>query len=241
MPVGLDADDRRPRILLLTARLEEYEFVLNGLDDFEEKLHQNHPYYRWTTSRVEVRMTHTGVGQQNVRDTLATLQGVLQPDLVLVAGTAGSLREDLGTMSLFIPTAVAHTASGEWLYPSTELLEWLRESAALPGQDEPVRTGPQLTADEGILAGDERRRLAEEHGAMAVDMETYHVVRRWVPFEDGEETTTLWAGLRVISDALDHEDPGGVLARQEPACERLGEHLLRFFEALEAPETWEAS
>lgn len=240
MPAGLDAEDRRPRILVLTARPEEFQVVVNGLDDLEEKLHQNHPYFRWTTPRVEVRITHTGVGRQNVRDTLATLQGVLQPDLVLVAGTAGSLREDLGTGSLFIPTAVSHTASEEWLYPSTELLDWMREAAALPRQNEPVRTGPQLTADEGIIAGEERRRLAEEHGAMAVDMETYHVVRRWVPLEDGEETTTLWAGLRVISDELNHDDPDEVLARQEPACERLGEHLLRFFEALEAPETWES-
>lgn len=232
----LEREDGVPRVLLLTARPEELRPALARLDAAQRKLHQNHPYHLWSTPRVEVRMSHTGVGKEAAARTLAALGGVLQPDFVLVTGTAGGLREDLEVGSLFFPTAVAEAGSDGWIYPSTEILEWLRAIAAPGDREETVRTGPQVTAEEGVLAREEREALARRHDAMAVDMETYHVVRRLVERSVNEEL--LWAGMRVISDGLDDGDPERVFAAQAPACERLGEHLARFFEALEAPETW---
>lgn len=237
MPEWAEGEDRVPRILLLTARPEEYRPALSALEDVDEKLHQNHPYHLWSTPRVEVRMTHTGVGEEAVLGTLSAIQGVLQPDLVLVAGTAGGLREDLAMGSPFLPTAVTASGTERWAYPSTEILEWLREIVAVDPGGEPVRTGPQVSVREPVVQRDERRRLAEWSGAMAVDMETFFVLRRLRERVTTEEFT--WAGLRVISDGLDDNDPEAVLEAQQPACKRLAHHLAAFFTALEAPETWE--
>lgn len=239
MPEWMQEEDRTPRVLLLTARPEELQPALRNLKGAEQKLHQNHPYHLWSTPRVQVRLTHTGVGKEASTRTLAALGGVLQPDFVLVAGTAGGLREDLEVGSLFFPTAVTEPGSEEWIYPSTEILEWLRTIAASRDRGGTVRAGPQVTAEEGVLGRKERQELARRHDAMAVDMETFYVLRRLQDFSTNEEL--LWAGMRVISDGLDDNHLEQVLARQEPACERLGEHLARFFAALEAPETWEGS
>lgn len=237
MPEWAEGEERVPRILLLTARPEEYRPALSALEDVDEKLHQNHPYHLWSTPRVEVRMTHTGVGEEAALATLSAIRGVLQPDLVLIAGTAGGLREDLARGSPFLPTAVTASGTERWAYPSTEILEWLRKIVTMEPGDEPVRTGPQVTVREAVVESEERRRLAEWSGAMAVDMETFFVLRRLRERITTEEFT--WAGLRVIADGLEEDDPEAVLAAQKPACERLAHHLAAFFAALAAPETWQ--
>lgn len=239
MSEPLQQEGRTPRVLLLAARPEELEPTLAGLDDLERRLHQNHPYHLWSTPRVEVRLTHTGVGEEAVVGTLAALQGVLQPDLVVVAGTAGGLREDMAVGSPFLPTAVTADDTERWAYPSTAMQEWLREIASRDAGEVPVRAGPQVSVREGVLEAARRRRLAERYGAMAVDMETFFVLRRLQARSATEGFT--WAGLRVISDGVEDRGLERVLTLQEAACERLGKHLLRFFEALRAPETWSAS
>lgn len=231
----LEREDGVPRVLLLTARPEELPSALGSLDGVTRKLHQNRPYHVWSTSRVEVRVLPTGVGRREVEETLADLGGVLQPDLVLVAGTAGGLGEDLDRGSLFLPTAVTAPGSADWLYPSTEILEWTREVVSLSERDEPVRSGPLVTVEDPVLAREDRETLSRDQGAMAVDMETFHAVRR-LTGRNGEPP--LWCGLRVISDGPDDEGLMRVIGLQEAACQRLGEHLVALFGALEAPETW---
>lgn len=234
MALPTETRDRAGRLLVCTARAEEYRSCLDRLEGFAGKLHQNRRYHLKSTPRFQIRLTHLGVGPDQVKRGLRKMEGVLRPDLLIVAGTAGSLTDDLGAGSLFLPTALIRRRTSNWLYPEEDVLHWLYEriigyTAEQPGDDEPpVRSGPLLTSGQPVLEPDERRQCREKYQCLAVDMESHPVVQH---FRDpGSDQPLLWCGLRVLSDDPGRADEAEVKNAQATAAARLGsvlEYLLK--------------
>lgn len=226
----LGEEDRQQRIVILTGRKAEYEQLLNG--SFDRKLVQNHPYWAQDRNDFQIRLSHLGIGKDQSEKSLGQLQSMLEGDLLIVAGTAGSLHGDLTSGDVFVPTALAPTDAVEWSHPDQELLHWLvglishseldlnREGT---DSNDNLRMGPMVTSPRPVIEPEQRDELRELTGAMAVDMESAHAVEE---FRQAQDEENQWLCLRVISDGTEIGDTKEAEALQKPACERLN-HLLQ--------------
>ena len=81
-----------------------------------------------------------------------------------------------------------------------------------------VHVGSLLTVDALVRTAKERRRLAEEHGAMAVDMETFAVAGVC------RQERIRFLSVRAISDTVDDELPDDIehLMQQQGLAGRAG-------------------
>jgi nucleoside phosphorylase len=111
------------------------------------------------------------------------------PKVVLCAGFSGALRPGRRVGDLVLATEVADTDGGVWpaTWPGELTGEWRP----------PLERGRILTAPALVSSPQEKRRLGEQHQAVAVDMESAVVARlcsqQGVPF----------GCLRAISDEVD--------------------------------------
>lgn len=219
--------DRADRVLVLTARSEEYRDGLEELESFAKKLHQNHPYYHRSNNRYQTRVLHLGVGPDQARRTLAKLDGVIQPDFLIVAGTAGSLSNDLSPGTFYLPTAVGNRGNSGWFYPEEDTLHWAYERLGMFDQEHPqsdtltVRTGPLVTSPTPVLKHDQRKQLRDSYQALAVDMETYPVIEHF----QSRSSSPGWVSVRVISDGPSTESRQQIEDRQESASRKLSKFL----------------
>ncbi len=149
-----------------------------------------------------VVVMETGVGAPRVRRAVewalsepVFLDVVLVPRVVICAGFAGALSDELGVGDVFVPNAVVDSDGCRW-------------PTMMRGSHGTLLTLPRMVGDPA-----EKRRLGEQYGAAAVDMESAAVARvcdeHGVPFgcvrviSDDVETalsprlTTLLAGERV--------------------------------------------
>ena len=122
----------------------------------------------------------TGVGGAMVRKTLDWLRAYELPPFVFMAGFAGALVEDLDVGDGVHVGAVVGP-------------DGVRREATLP-LDLPYRVGTLVTSDRMIGEPNEKRKLAETHHAIVVDMETSYVAS-WC-----EERGVPWGCVRVVSD-----------------------------------------
>lgn len=129
----------------------------------------------------------TGVGDERMRDALAWLLNgphvageIYRPRLLISAGFSGALHDDLRVGDLVLGTEVVAESGKRWSPVTPESIV--------------CRRGALLTAGRFVTRPEEKRALAERHGALAVDMESAVVAemcgRHGVPF----------CCLRVISD-----------------------------------------
>lgn len=132
----------------------------------------------------------TGVGEGRMRSAVEWLargpfvgQGAYRPRLVVSAGFSGALHESLRVGDLVLATEVMREAGDRW--PASPF----PESAGLVCQ-----RGVLLTSPRFITVPDEKRALAQCHGALAVDMESA------VAAELCHHHAIPFACLRVISD-----------------------------------------
>jgi adenosylhomocysteine nucleosidase len=145
-------------------------------------------------SWLPVLVVETGVGQASVTRVLDWLlakpkcDGVpCEPGLMLFAGFAGALSDArrLGDVVVVDEVVDEHGHAWKTTWPPLPL-----EGAWQP----PLHVGRLLTTDRLIASPDEKRRLGETHGAVAVDMESAlfaeRCARAGVPF----------GCVRVISD-----------------------------------------
>lgn len=221
-PLETTDDTRQQRVLVLTARSTEYETCLNN-NDFQEHLHQNHSYYRLESHEWDIRLTHTGVGPDSTRSTLNKLEGIVEPDFILIAGTAGGLSKDLDRDSLYLPTAVRSPDSTDWFHPETRILQWLMGvlQESLDG-DRTFRSGPLLSVEEPVTDPDNRRSLREKHQALAVDMETSPIVDY---FNNTPEELPGWGVIRVITDTPDDQSLERIKQNQSRGADLTGRVL----------------
>lgn len=224
----LSAEDRKQRIVVLTARKAEYEDVLS--DDFSQKLVQNHAYWAYDTDDFEVRISHTGVGPDQTEKTLGKLQSMLEGDLLVIAGTAGALHDDIEEGDVFVPTALAPTDAIEWEHPDQQLLHWMAGwltdfDFVADGEEDGeanLRMGPMVTSPRPVVDPEQREELQNLTGAMAVDMESAHVLDK---FDQSQDEADQWVGIRVISDGPDTPGEAEAEAQQPRACQRLNQLL----------------
>ena len=135
---------------------------------------------------LTVLALETGVGRQRIEQTMSWLLGrpVLGnvpygPRLVLAAGFAGALRQEHKVGDVILATEVVGPDGKCW--PAT----WPPELPA--GQwRPPLHRGRVLTVERLIADPAAKRSLGQQHGALAVDMESSvvadHCARHGVPF-----------------------------------------------------------
>jgi adenosylhomocysteine nucleosidase len=159
----------------------------------------------------EVVIVESGVGQKAAARATAEAIKFYQPRWVVSAGFAGGLTDELRRGHIVMADEIA-SAAGDRLAIGLKLD---RESlAATKG----LHVGRLLTVDALLREPAERRGLAQEHGAIAADMETFAVARvchtSGVPF----------LAVRIISDAVDDELPPEIehLLAQKSFASKLG-------------------
>jgi nucleoside phosphorylase len=217
-----DDQGRTPRLLILTARPDDYEGMISGRDT-DKRLHQNHPYHYMETPRGNLRLTHVGMGEEETRDTLRKLGGLLDPDFLLIAGTAGALKEDFSRQDVFLPTAVRDEPLEQWLHPPTDILQWatgiLRN---YPDHEFDFRSGPLYSSAEPIVEPTSREALHENTGALAVDMETCTILRNFVHEVDDPPA---WTVVRVLSDTFEDDSFNEIKENQSRASKQVSNIL----------------
>jgi nucleoside phosphorylase len=105
-----------------------------------------------------VEIVHTGVGQKSSERKINQFLKTNRPDFLISSGFAGSVAEDL--------------RAGELVFGRNFSDPQLLSAAQRGLGDQNVLTVKLFTIDAVIDSVAERRRIAREHGAAAVDMET---------------------------------------------------------------------
>jgi len=142
----------------------------------------------------EVAIVESGVGQQAAARATAEAIKFYQPKWIISAGFAGGLTEILRRGHIVMADEVANLA-GERLQVGLKLDP--ESLAGIKG----LHVGRLLTVDSILRNPTERRRLAEEQGAIAADMESFAVAQKC------RELGVPFLGIRIISDAVDDDLP----------------------------------
>jgi adenosylhomocysteine nucleosidase len=158
-----------------------------------------------------IAIVESGLGQPAAaRATQALIDGH-HPHWIISAGFAGGLVESLGAQDIFIANRLRN-------FDGVELDLDFRGPDSTASDTNSFHTGTLLTIDRIIDHPDEKRTLAQQHSADAVDMETWgvaEVCRR--------EKIPLLA-VRVISDTVDRKLPRDLehLVKQKTFAGRFG-------------------
>ncbi len=164
-----------------------------------------------------VEIFHTGVGEKVCRQRMARFLQDRQLDCLISAGFAGALDDQLGVGDLLL----ARNLSTADLSGTLDFLANL-----------PIHVANLLTVPSMIDSKEERNRIAQTTGAVAVDMETEFIARscaaHGVPL----------LSLRVISDTPCHllPAPASVLFDLDEQRTNLGR--LAFYVAKHPPAIW---
>jgi hypothetical protein len=149
---------------------------------------------------------------------LAPALTALRPSGMLVAGLAGGCAPDVITGDILVGSRVGSAGDRTWMTPDRNLEQ--RALAALTGAGLSHRVGPLLTVEGIVATPGAKADCWRVHGALAVDMESAHVLR-WAreaglpalavrAVADGPADTLPPALLRGI-DAAGRVRPAAVL------------------------------
>jgi len=145
---------------------------------------------------LSVLTVETGVGAANVQRALdwllakPTFERVsYEPNVLIFAGFAGALTPDLHIGDIVLADEVVDEQGQSWR------TTW---PAELPDErwTPPLHRGRLVSVDQLIGVPEEKRRLAEAHGAMAVDMESASFAARC------SRANMPFACVRAISDEV---------------------------------------
>ena len=158
-----------------------------------------------------VALVLSGPGREAAAQATEALLAGHQPQWVISAGLAGGLSPELRRQDILMADQLVDAAGNQ---RSIDLKVDPAALAATPG----VHVGRLLTADRIVRLPEEKLALGQQHGALAVDMETFAVAevcrRRQVRF----------LAVRVIHDTVDDCLPPDVenLLAQKTTAARLG-------------------
>ncbi len=158
-----------------------------------------------------ITLIRSGAGREKAATATEALIDGHRPGWVLSAGFAGGLRPELKRNDILMADHVADTAGGRLaidLKVDTDSLAKMPE----------VHVGRLLSTDRVIRLPGEKRTLGGEHGAMAVDMETFAVA------EVCRRREVRFLAVRVVIDTVDEELPPDVehLLSQKTVPGKLG-------------------
>ncbi|MGB8343194.1 MAG: hypothetical protein WCE51_16540 [Chthoniobacterales bacterium] len=156
----------------------------------------------------EVRVLHTGVGGEACRTEIDPFLDAQRFDFLISSGFAGGADPSLGVADLLLAEN----------FSDPDLLRRARSALI-------SRVAKLVTADRVIDSAAERARLAQEHGAAAIDMET-----EWIAQACAAREIPMLS-LRAISDTIAAPFPAPPevlfdLERQRTNPWRLTGHLL---------------
>jgi len=159
----------------------------------------------------EVVVVDGGVGQKAAARAAAEAIKFYQPKWVISAGFAGGLKEELRRGHIVMSDEVTN------LEGQSLTIEMSLDRQSLTGI-KGLHVGRLVTVDSILREPEERRRLAEQHQAMACDMESFSVV------EECKKRNVTCLVIRIISDAVDDELPPEIehLLKQKSLAGKLG-------------------
>jgi len=159
----------------------------------------------------EVVIVNSGVGQKAAARATAEAIKFYQPRWVISAGFAGGLTEELRRGHIVMAEEVVNLV-GQSLAVGMSLDP--QSLANIKG----LHVGRLLSVDSILREPQERRRLAEQHPAIACDMESFAVA------ETCRQQGVLCLAIRIISDAVDDELPPEIehLLKQKSLASKLG-------------------
>jgi len=157
----------------------------------------------------EVVIVESGVGGKAAARATAEAIKFYQPQWVVSAGFAGALDERLHRGHILMADEVANS-TGE------RLAVGMKINPQTAGKG--LHVGRLLTVNELVRTPEQRRRLADEHAAMACDMETFAVAKTCA------ERGVKLLSVRIISDAVEDELPPEIeaLLAQKTLVGKLG-------------------
>lgn len=145
-----------------------------------------------TLDGKQIVVAEVGVGVEAAARGTADCLAIHQPRWVVSAGFAGGLAAGLKKGHIFMPDEIVDPA-GRSL--PTDL--HVDRTTASPS----LHVGRLVTVDRLIREPDEKRALAERHGAQAFDMESFAVA------DVCRQAGVQWMSVRVISDTLEDRLP----------------------------------
>lgn len=153
-----------------------------------------------------VHMVVSGVGRQAAEEAARRIVAQKRPEAVLSVGFCGGLAPDLRRGDLIVAARVRAWPArlgAEGAQASDERLIAIAESCPAPRRLRVVR-GDWLTIDSAVSTVEEKRRLARESGAVAVEMESY-----WLA-EVAAKAGVPFLGVRAVLDDARSEVPSVV-------------------------------
>ena len=158
-----------------------------------------------------VAVVETGVGRQAALKAIDDIVALHHPSWIISAGFAGALRPEIRRGHILMPDEVVDVG-----HHRVEIdLHIDRETAA---SSRGLHIGRLLTVDQLIQSSEDKRRLGEEHDALACDMETMTIA------EACRRKQIRFLAVRVVSDALDDELPHEIerMLNQKSLAAKLG-------------------
>ena len=140
------------------------------------------------TGKHEVRLRLTGMGEESSREAAKTA-GQSPLDLVLAAGFAGSLRGDIHPGDIVLDIARSDSKLADALADASEKLGI------------PCHKGTFYSSGRILMKSDEKKKLGEKSGAIAVEMESQAIFEAF----SGKKIPLLFA--RAVSDGMDQNLP----------------------------------
>lgn len=192
-----------------------------GLEDLlaETTSYQGHGFVAQlgTLAGRRLAVVRSGAGRAQAAAATDALLTGHRPGWVISAGFAGGLSPSLKRYDLVVADRLIDSEGH--VLPVELPIE--RPSP----QHRSLRVGTLLTMDRIVRRPEEKRRLGQVHGALAVDMETYAVaevcLRHRVPF----------VSVRVVIDAVDDQLPADLdrMLKQKTQAARFGAALGTLF------------
>jgi len=143
----------------------------------------------------ECELKYTGIGRENVAETLNLVDYSLDREGLLSVGFVGSIDPGVKPGELCLIEAVGSTDKTEMLYPDEELLELAGRS--LNGD---YRTCKLLTLNKAASSPEDKRSLGTEEVSV-IDQETF-----WTA-EIAAENGIPFLAMRVVVDGVDQALP----------------------------------
>jgi adenosylhomocysteine nucleosidase len=145
---------------------------------------------------IRVVVVEAGTGAERARRATRALMDAHTPAWVISAGFSGALHPDLALGDIVVANSIVDAAGQE-----------LRVDVKMtPDPEQGWHVGRILMADDIVRTVSQKRQLAEQHSALAVDMESQAVAQVC------EQTKTRFMAVRVISDDLSHDLPPEVMS-----------------------------
>jgi len=198
LPSFIPPESDKVRVVIMAALKEELSAVKQALQTHRDR----------TEGRVA--WCQIGMGATCVEMAGAFVGRVPETRLILSVGFCGGLEAHLQVGDIVLPGKIVSDDGATDSDAPIEMNEVLvdQTAKALVASGLEVNRGVQVCVEVPVFEAEQKRRLAQLHQAVAVDMETAHLVRV------AAESRASFMSLRTVSDGVDSGLPkeiGGFL------------------------------